>query len=161
MRRSRTVPIHLARFALLLFVPPAGAVLMGHATWLATRGQEYCLDSLNLNTPGLVCVPGIDLWVRVFLFAAFHAALMTLIAIRMAAGRSPVPAPLRVSPMLWGAVLLVLFNGAWIGVYRSGDAGSEPLLRSLTECASPVAFSTLLSLVLATITPRRPTKHCS
>jgi hypothetical protein len=87
------------RVAGLILVPPTIAGLGAHFAWAFSGGERRCMESLDLSTPGLVCMPGLNLvsslaiaallqlivWLPLAYFTRLHASVRKRLAICAAA----------------------------------------------------------------------------
>jgi hypothetical protein len=111
MRGVRTV----FRVLLLAVAPPFLATTLMHLAELADDAEARCWETLDLNTPGLICDPELGLLLGGIFFAAFHFLIVLPLALGVTfgvrTGRLSAKAPDRVVITIGVAILVLALAG--------------------------------------------------
>jgi len=141
----------LACIALAVVLPPLVAIGLRYGSFLATEGEGRCADSLDPDTPGLVCTPGVELLADAVLTLPLHLFLLLpaswLAWRRLRLSRRKL---FGASGLIAGTVLAPVASYRWLGVL--------PLGGELILLLGPIALCpTLAMLTLSFMPPRDKT----
>jgi len=148
--------MNLHRVLLIAVVPPVVSTILATSSYILGGGRAACFESLDLDTPGLLCATSFHIMIATAIFAALHlvVALPGALFLRRILQRGSLRGP---TVQRWATRVLFSVLVLWVvGVVLVQTASGHDWLLGLLGFPLPTVVQIALLILILSDGPSQP-----